>query len=254
MSNLTILRTYAKKSKPESLPPSVLFNYTDTCLTLFDAFPKSIFHFLVLPRVRPPWSILELTNLRTLLEGDKERAKDVLKHLSSEADNVKKMIRNEMQNRYGFQWEIWVGFHAVPSMEHLHLHVLSNDLCSVRMKHKKHYNSFHPKLGFFLHLNDVLSWFDAEPSYYKTMSQLKKNDYEPMLKETLCCWKCERDMKNMPTLKAHLQEEWDEEVRREKARIARKRKRDDPPPDQEASTDKSEVQEPEAKRPSLSAS
>lgn len=34
------------------------------------------------------------------------------------------------------------------------------------MKHKKHYNSFHPNLGFFLHLDDVLSWFDAEPAYY----------------------------------------------------------------------------------------
>lgn len=59
------------------------------------------------------------------------------------------------------------------------------------------------------------------------MSQLKKSDYEHLLKESLCCWKCERDMKNMPLLKAHLQEEWDEEARKEKARLARKRKRDD---------------------------
>ena len=44
---------------------------------------------------------------------------------------------------------------------------MSNDLCSEKMKHKKHYNSFHPKLGFFLHLHEVLSWFDAEPSYFE---------------------------------------------------------------------------------------
>lgn len=50
---------------------------------------------------------------------------------------------------------------------HLHLHVLSDDLCSEKMKHKKHYNSFHPKLGYFLHLHEVLSWFDEEPSYYE---------------------------------------------------------------------------------------
>lgn len=117
MSNLTVLRRYAQNAKPETLPPSVLFEYTDKCLTVFDAFPKSIFHFLVLPRIRPPLSVDELANLRTLLKGDKARAKQILMELSHEAHNVQKMIREEMLNRYGFQWEIWTGFHAVPSME-----------------------------------------------------------------------------------------------------------------------------------------
>ena len=62
------------------------------------------------------------------------------------------------------------------------------------------------------------------------MSRLKKSDYEPLVKESLCCWKCEREMKNMPLLKAHLQEEWDDEARKEKARLARKRKPDDETP------------------------
>ena len=36
------------------------------------------------------------------------------------------------------------------------------------MKSKKHLNSFHPKLGFFLHLDEVLSWFgpDIEPTWF----------------------------------------------------------------------------------------
>jgi aprataxin len=84
------------------------------------------------------------------------------------------------------------------------------------------------------------------------VSQLKKNDYEPLLKESLCCWRCERDMKNLPTLKAHLQEEWDEEARNEKAKLARKRKRDDSPPAQEDSTADSDINEPEPKRSSPS--
>ncbi|KAG9318716.1 HIT-like domain-containing protein [Chiua virens] len=246
---LTVLRGYAQKSNPETLPPSVLFECTDKCLTVFDAFPKSIFHFLVLPRVRPPLGVFELASLRTLLKGNKERAKLVLSDLNDEAHKVKKMICEEMQKRYGFQWEIWAGFHANQSMEHLHLHVLSNDLCSEKMKHKKHYNSFHPKLGFFLHLDDVLSWFDADPSYFERMSQLKKSEYEHLLKEDLCCWRCERDMKNMPLLKAHLQEEWDAEERKEKARLARKRKREVAA---SASPDVSDDKEPDPKRPSPS--
>ncbi|KAG6376373.1 hypothetical protein JVT61DRAFT_2358 [Boletus reticuloceps] len=175
MSNLTVLRGYAQHAKPERLPPSLLFEYTDKCLTVFDAFPKSIFHFLVLPRIRPPLNAGELANLRTLLKGDKARAKQVLLDLSDEADKVKKMIREEMltgtgsNGRFGqdfMQARAWPSS-SLSAGRHLHLHILSNDLCSERMKHKKHYNSFHPKLGFFLHLHDVLSWFDEEPSYFE---------------------------------------------------------------------------------------
>lgn len=56
---------------------------------------------------------------------------------------------------------------------HLHLHVISADLCSPAMKNKKHYNSFHPGRGFFLHLDDVMSWFDAEPSFWKQVHSLR---------------------------------------------------------------------------------
>jgi len=79
------------------------------------------------------------------------------------------------------------------------------------------------------------------------MSRLKKSDYEYLVKESLCCWKCDRDMKNMPLLKAHLQEEWDEEAHKEKARLARKRKRDDAT---SVTPDVSDDKEPERKKPS----
>ncbi|KAL4067868.1 HIT-like protein [Scleroderma citrinum] len=223
---LTVLRSYAQMN-PERLPASILFNHTETCLTVFDAFPKAIFHFLVLPRIKPPLGVDDLTDLRTLLKCNKKKAGAVLKELSDEADNVKKMIQEEMLSRYGFQWEIWTGFHPVPSMQHLHLHIISSDLCSGKLKNKKHYNSFHPKLGFFLHLSDVLSWFEADPSFFEMRAQLKPRDYQPLLKEELACFKCGRAMKNMPTLKTHLQVEWDDEARKEKARIARKRKREE---------------------------
>lgn len=117
MSNLTILRSYARMTKPENLPPAILFNCSETCLTVFDAFPKAIFHFLVLPRVRPPLSVSELTDLRSLLKCERKTARAVLQDLNDEADSVKKMIQEEMLNRYGFQWQIWVGFHPAPSME-----------------------------------------------------------------------------------------------------------------------------------------
>jgi len=110
-------------------------------------------------------------------------------------------------------------------IRHLHVHVISSDLCSPALKTKKHYNSFHPKLGFFLHLDEVLSWFDADPTFYSTMSALKPAQYEPLLKEPLSCWRCSAEFKNMPTMKAHLQEEWDKEGEREKTKHAGKKRR-----------------------------
>ncbi|CAL1704540.1 unnamed protein product [Somion occarium] len=227
MSNLTLLRSYALKTNPASLPPSVLFSHTENTLTIYDAYPKSIFHFLILPRTNAflPLSVFDLTNLRTLLKGNKERAKEVISTLNDEATKLKKEIEEEMVNRYGFKWDIWMGFHPVPSMEHLHLHVLSADLRSPSMKTKKHYNSFRPKLGFFQHIDDVLSWFDAEPSYFNKMSELKKSKYEPLLKENLTCFRCDAMFKNIPTLKSHLEEEWNKLVQKEKAKHAKQSKR-----------------------------
>ncbi|KAG2129595.1 hypothetical protein DEU56DRAFT_493054 [Suillus clintonianus] len=228
--NLAIFRSYASKPNPTTIPPSILLSHSGTSLTVFDAFPKSIFHLLVIPRIKPPLSARHLTDLRSLLQCEKSVAKEVLMNLSEEANNAKKMIEEEMMKKYQFKWEIWIGFHPISSMEHLHLHVLSADLFSPKMKLKKHYNSFYPSLGFFLHLKDVLSWFDAEPSYYRRMIKLDASQYQPLLKDgDLCCWRCDRALGSMPKLKAHLQEEFEKLTKIEKAKLERKRKRVDVP-------------------------
>jgi len=93
------------------------------------------------------------------------------------------------------------------------------------MKNKKHYNSFHPKLGFFLHIQEVLEWFDAEPTFFSnTVKAFKPLKYEPILKEPLACFHCNVEMKNIPLLKKHLEEEWHKLERRGTENAARKRK------------------------------
>jgi len=59
------------------------------------------------------------------------------------------------------------------------------------------------------------------------MSELKKSQYELLLKDDLVCWRCGQVLKNMPMLKTHLQEEWDKEANAEKAKFERKRKREE---------------------------
>jgi aprataxin len=51
------------------------------------------------------------------------------------------------------------------------------------------------------------------------VSKLEKSEYDPLLKTDLSCWRCGQHYKNIPALKEHLQEEWDKESAREKAKI-----------------------------------
>lgn len=46
-----------------------------------------------------------------------------------------------------------VGIHAVPSLEPFHVHVISTDMRSSRIKHKKHWNSFNTP--FFVELSEA---------------------------------------------------------------------------------------------------
>lgn len=69
------------------------------------------------------------------------------------------------------------------------------------------------------------------------MAELKKNQYEGLLKQELSCLHCNNTMKNIPSLKAHLQEEFDklQTKAKDKAKIEdtlqkkRKRQIDDAP-------------------------
>jgi aprataxin len=56
------------------------------------------------------------------------------------------------------------------------------------------------------------------------MSKLEVKTCEQILKEDLACWHCGSGMKNIPILKAHLQEEWDKRAKQERAKMDRKKK------------------------------
>ena len=119
-----ILRKYAQQKEPEKLPKSVYFHHTEHAVTIFDLYPKAIFHFLVLPRVKDNephnWNARNLTSLKTLLNSPsvkKGDALELLMHLKEEADHVKAECIKEMKDNWGCSWDIHIGFHAVQSME-----------------------------------------------------------------------------------------------------------------------------------------
>lgn len=105
----------------------------------------------------------------------------------------------------GCTWGIQMGFHAVPSMDTVHLHVISMDLVSPRLKHKKHYQSFHPTKGFFLTLDQVKCHLVAKGS---TALPLLPSKYEAMLTDQLVSHVDGNVYKNMLELKRHLEQAW----------------------------------------------
>lgn len=121
MFDLTILQQHAKifEASSSTLPPTLLLTNTDASLTLFDKYPKATYHFLVLPRMLADsvFTAKELTNLHTLLaKGKKAEAKTLIEGLKRDAEIVKGMVEEEMLKKHGYKWDVWMGFHAVPSL------------------------------------------------------------------------------------------------------------------------------------------
>ncbi|GAA5850487.1 hypothetical protein JCM8547_001890 [Rhodosporidiobolus lusitaniae] len=220
MSWNAVLEGYARMRDPErELPKGVLLGCDERTLTIYDGFEKAKYHFLIMPRDPFPLEkggnvkSSELGSLGKLLKS--EDRMEVVKALERQAEEVKEMIEDEMQKEEGFVWPVQIGFHAAESMKHVHLHVISTDLISPKLKNKKHYNSFHPTLGFFLHLSDVI--LGCESSSFSLDSP---KHYDSLLKLDLVSFHNGETYPNIPKLKKHLEEEW-ERMRREGRRVAK---------------------------------
>ncbi|ORY28509.1 HIT-like domain-containing protein [Naematelia encephala] len=222
-SSLNILRTYATLPNPrKSLPPTTLLTSNPNTIVIFDAFPKAKYHFLVLPRYpfrrqggdpEDNHSLVkldQLDDLKSLLTkvGNRDVREQVVNTLADAARDVEEMIRDEMVKTEGFEWKIDIGFHAIPSMKHLHLHVISDDRISPAFKTKRHLNSFRQDLGFFIPIMEVQRWVTQEDWYVKERGLY---DAENLLSAPLTCPKCDEPFHSMPKLKKHLENEFAEE-------------------------------------------
>jgi aprataxin len=106
--------------------PSLALSKEEPMVVLYDAFAKAKFHVLVLPSLR-------IQNVRQLERKDLW----ILKQAHELGRAIAEKLGGEFQ----------LGYHALPSLTPLHLHIISRDLNAFRMNSKKHWNSFtHPNL------------------------------------------------------------------------------------------------------------
>lgn len=187
-------------------------------VVIHDLFPKASIHLLILPRDagkyrQHPFEAFEdsefLAKVRKQAFDVKSLAAKELrrkfgKNSAQDQDRERAMQSDDVDAELppGRDWEseIMVGIHAHPSMNHLHIHVISKDRVSDCLKHRKHYNSF--STPFFVPLDD----FPLDEQDVR-----RHPGQQGYLKSNFICWKCGRDFGNaFAKLKEHLVEEFEE--------------------------------------------
>lgn len=102
--------------------PECIVKQTKNVVVITDKYPKAKLHYLVLPTDEIN-SIYKLTKAHIgLLE---------------EFNKLFQEIQSEHKD-----YELKAGFHAVPSMQRMHMHIISIDMISPCLKTKIHWNSF----------------------------------------------------------------------------------------------------------------
>ncbi|CAN8095665.1 unnamed protein product [Discula destructiva] len=210
-------------ANPAAFPASRVIFHTPSAVAIHDLFPKATVHTLLLPRSAQhnelhPFDALDDAAFLAQVRADAARlrglaAKELQRLLGrySMAEAARNAVLDgEAEPKEfdaegtpvlpaGRDWEreIMVGVHSVPSMTHLHVHVLSRDMHSEKMKHKKHYLSF--TTDFFVPLEDFPLAQD---------DRRRRQGHWP--ERPMLCFRCRRDYGNkFKELKEHLEVEFE---------------------------------------------
>jgi aprataxin len=206
---------------PTKSGPSQVIFFDDDFVGINDLYPKSSVHCLLLPRSAPhqrmhPFEAFEDAKFLALVRENAAKLKSmVAKELQrkyarfSAQEQAREAVLNgaveleggeDLPSGRDWEQEVRVGVHAHPSMNHLHIHVLSVDRFSEKLRHKKHYNSF--ATPFFVDLDAFPLSADDERRHPG------KNGY---LNSNLKCWRCGADFRTrFASLKEHLAVEFEE--------------------------------------------
>ncbi|PPJ55315.1 hypothetical protein CBER1_06404 [Cercospora berteroae] len=198
---------------PGHYPSSRVVYYSEDFVVINDMFPKANVHLLILPR-DPKKNVLR--------PQEAFDDKEFLRKCRAEEQKVRLLVAEELRRRFGQhsnaeqarneameaegvpdvlpQGRDWLqdvksGIHANPSMNHLHIHVLSKDMVSDAMKKSNHYLSFNT--DFFVGLED----FPLAADDYR-------RKYGSFREKGMLCWRCGKDFGHeVKKLKAHLEDE-----------------------------------------------
>eukprot|EP01087_Luapelamoeba_hula_P008064 TRINITY_DN2005_c0_g1_i5.p1 TRINITY_DN2005_c0_g1~~TRINITY_DN2005_c0_g1_i5.p1 ORF type:complete len:402 (+),score=21.73 TRINITY_DN2005_c0_g1_i5:754-1959(+) len=165
---------------PEAYPPDAVYDYDEETVVIFDKYPKAHKHLLVMPRQELGYSQLTTDHI-PMLQALKKKGELVVKRLQGQYPNL--VFR--------------AGFHAIPSMRQLHMHLITQDFISEHLKTKTHWRSF--TTAFFIPVDEFIAQLETQGQI-----QFDRVKYEAMLTGNLVCSQCTQTFQTMPKLKAHL--------------------------------------------------
>ncbi|KAM8939122.1 aprataxin [Pelodytes ibericus] len=151
----------------------------DKVVVIKDKYPKARHHWLVLP-----WE--SISSLKVL----KTEHLELLQHMHTVGEKMVQEHTNLTSSTFK------LGYHAIPSMSHVHLHVISQDFDSPCLKNKKHWNSF--TTDYFLQSEDVIEMVKQNGRV------AVKDGVSELLKAPLQCHVCKHQPTTIPQLKEHL--------------------------------------------------
>ncbi|XP_062985124.1 aprataxin isoform X2 [Elgaria multicarinata webbii] len=182
-STMVGLQYWTQGLKVSMKNPAMQVYKDDKAVAIKDKYPKARYHWLVLP-----WQPISALSAVT------QEHLELLEHLHA----VGEMIIQQCPEKDTLRFRL--GYHAIPSLSHLHLHVISQDFDSEWFKTKRHWNSF--TTGYFFDSKDVIMMVKK-----KGRVTVDKNTPE-LLKLPLKCHVCKQQQKTIPQLKEHLKKHW----------------------------------------------
>ncbi|XP_023668255.2 aprataxin [Paramormyrops kingsleyae] len=144
-----------------------------------DKYPKARYHWLVLP-----WESI------SSLKAVRAEHCALLQHMQRVAERLVQQCATAGKLQFR------MGYHAIPSMSHVHLHVISQDFDSPCLKNKKHWNSF--TTDYFIESQAVIEMLEKDGHISV------KDGAGELLKLPLRCHQCHKEMSTIPQLKEHL--------------------------------------------------
>lgn len=204
--------------EPEGFPPSRVIHYNEDWVLIHDLYPKASVHLLLMPRkeewyTKHPLHAFEdpafLASTRAEVQKAVAIAASALRHLHSAHSLLERprhlaMAADDpppvLPEGRDYTLDIRTGIHANPSMNHLHIHILSRDMHSDALKKRQHYNSFNTQ--FFCQMADMpMEGAEQERVRGKAVEDLHAD---------LRCWRCGEGFGNgMARFKEHLDEEFE---------------------------------------------
>ena len=172
----------------------------DAFVCIRDKFPKAKCHLLLIP--------LPVNGVKLIKLEDVIRSPNAIEFLKQMRQLVAEKILNLLPASIN-KASLMSGFHAVQSMQPLHMHIVSRDFQSDCFKHKKHWNSFNT--AYFVKLDELIQHLDVDldhlaKDYFSEdkFNLRKRSVLDECLKADLKCNFCGASQSNIPNLKKHL--------------------------------------------------